>query len=229
MENLIDISGYAESYEKLCQKVAEDGEFYNVLENGFFTTYRKTGGTEVGDLLETTDVIGWYQVKAELESRVPKPNDQDVYIVGLESPFTRYKATVRGVDVKWEEDGQEVKKILKNYKNFNRTGNKPVLPEEGIFYSVGKEAPYKLYGTISTWEPVGHFISHTKLYARFLGEVACVNGLFYIHTEDGWKPIEIKEPIENYTKHTYTTKDGTKCRIREGFALGTLEFYSPRE
>lgn len=230
METLIDITGWAESYEKLCNKVAGEGEFYNVLEDGFFTTYRKTGDTEIGDTLETTDVLGWYRVKAELESSVPKPNDGDVYIVGLYPPYTRWKAEVRGVDIKWIEDGMEEKKIVKNFKNIQKTGGAKLHPEEGIYYSVGKELPYKVYGPISSWEPVGSFISHTdRLYAHAVGEVAYIKGIFYIHTEGGWVQLDFPEPIDNYGKHTYITKGGTKHRIREGFTLGTLEFYTPRE
>lgn len=230
MDRLVDISGWADSYNSLCHMDAIEGEYYNVLEDGFFTTYRKTGETELDYINEETDVIAWYQVFAELKSNVPNPNDNDVYIVGYSSPYTRYKAVVRGVDINWEEDGTEEKKILRNYKRF--TPNKSAKPElkEGIFYSVGTKAPYKVYGITSGWEPVGHIISNTKLWGKYIGEVAFVNGIFYLHTAYGvWEPIEYTEPIENYTKHNYVTKDGKKMKIREGFALGTLEFYSPRE
>ena len=229
MEPLIDITGWAESYEKLCNKVAGEGEFYNVLEDGFFTTYRKTGDTELGDTLETTDVLGWYKIKAELESNVTKPSDGDVYIVGLYAPYTRWKAEVRGIDIKWIEDGTEEKKILKNYKDIKRTGGKAIQPEEGIYYSVGKTAPYKVYGPISSWEPVGSFISQTTLYAHAIGEIAYVKGVFYLHAgPNNWVQLDFEQPIENYGKHTYVSKDGTRSKIREGFVLGTLEFYSPR-
>lgn len=229
MENLIDISGWADSYASLCNKDAMEGEFYNVLEDGFFSTYRKTGDTEIGDTNETTDVVGWYQVFAQLKSAVPKPNDGDVYIVGMASPYTRYKAIVRGVDVNWVEDGEEEKRIVRNYKRYTPRKDKQTI-REGEFFSVGNQPPYHIYGLVSEWEYVGHIISNTKLYGKFLGEVAFYNGMFYIHSAPGhWDQLNFPEPIENYTKHTYVTKDGTKCRIREGFTLGTLEFYTPKE
>ena len=230
MGNLIDITGFADSYETLCTKDATDGEFWNVLEDGFFTTYRKTGDTEVGDLLQETDVLGWFEQKAELESNVTKPNDGDIYIVGIAAPYTRWKAVVRGVDKSWEEDGEEEKKIVKNFKDVQRLGTRSRQAEEGIYYSIGKKAPYKLFGLVSHWEPVGSFISCVNAkYASGLGEVCYDHGLWFLH--DGhwsWSQIEFPEPIQNYGQHEYFTKDGTKIKIREGFALGTLEFYTPR-
>lgn len=231
METLIDITGYADSYESLCHKTAMEGEFYNVLEDGFFRTYRKTGNTEIGDLLQETDVLGWFQVKAELESNVPKPNDGDVYIVGIAEPYTRYKATVRGVDIDWKPDGEETKKIVKNFKTVNTLGTKKREPEEGIYYSVGKQAPFKLYGVVSQWECVGSFISHVnKKYASGVGEIAYYKGSYFMHIGHcEWKQLDFPEPISNYPNHVYVSDNGTKSRIREGFTLGTLEFYSPKE
>ena len=230
-DNLIDITGRADSYEKLCTKDAIEGEFWNVFEDGFFTTYRKTGDTEVGDLLQETDVLGWFQVKAELESNVTKPNDGDVYIVGLSEPYTRYKAVVRGVDKTWEEDGEEEKKIVKNFKDVQRLGTRSRTAEEGIYYSVGKKVPFKLFGLVSHWEPVGTFISNVETrYASGKGEICYDKGLWYLHTGPSeWKQITFPEPISNYTQHEYVGKDGTVSRIREGFVIGTLEFYSPRK
>lgn len=230
-DNLIDITGYTDSYETLCTKDAMEGEFWNVFEDGFFRTYRKTGETEVGDLLQETDVLGWFQVKAELESSVTKPNDGDVYIVGISGPYTRWKAIVRGVDISWEEDGEEEKKIVKNYKDVQRLGTKSRSAEEGIYYSVGKKVPFKLFGLVSHWEPVGTFISNlNSKYASGKGEICYDKGLWYLHTgeNNAWKQITFREPISNYTQHEYVGKDGTVCRIREGFTLGTLEFYTPR-
>ena len=231
MGNLIDITGYADSYETLCTKNAMEGEYWNVFEDGFFTTYRKTGETEVGDLLQETDVIGWFEQKAELESNVTKPKDGDVYIVGIMAPYTRWKAVVRGVDKSWEEDGEEEKKIVSHAKDVQRLGTKSKQPEEGIYYSVGKAVPFKLFGLVSHWEPVGSFISCVNTrYTSGVGEIAYDKGLWYLH--DGswsWKQITFQEPIANYGQHEYLTKEGTRIRIREGFTLGTLEFYTPRE
>ena len=237
MNYLVDISGYAETYEELCNKKGTfEGEFYNVLEGNPFTTYVKTGTEELNSIEKQTDVIGWYKNKAELLSNVKKPNDKDVYITGISAPYTRWKAVVRGIDINWEEDGTEELKILKNYKTkVGLLRSKPVLDIE-TFYSVGEKAPYEIYGVLPAWDAIGSFISrtgnklnefnNTKL---SVGIVAFVRGLFYIYTENGWKPIEIKEPLENYQHHTYISKDGTNVKIREGFTLGTLEFYAPRE
>ena len=231
MGTLVDITGYADSYEILCTKNALDGEFWNVFEDGFFTTYRKTGETEIGDLLQETDVLGWFEQKAELESNVTKPKDGDVYIVGITAPYTRWKAVVRGVDKTWEEDGEEEKKIVKNFKDTQRLGTKTRQPEEGIYYSVGKAVPFKVFGLVSHWEPVGSLISCVnEKYARGVGEIAYCGGKWFLHdAPEHWKQIMFTEPIENYTQHEYITKDGTITRIREGFVLGTLEFYSPRK
>ena len=233
--DLIDISGYAESYEELCNKEAIEGEFYNVLDGNPFTTYRKTGGREFNSIMEKTDVLGWYQNKAELESNVRKPNDQDVYIVGLCAPYTRWKATVRGIDVNWDEDGAEEKKIVKNYKDKLGLMRSRNQPETDIYYSIGEQTPYDIYGATAEWEPVGSFISRTgdKL-DRFNntklipGMVAFCFGIFYIYKEKGWEVIKIKEPMRNIKLHTYADKKNC-YRIREGLKLGTLEIYSPKE
>lgn len=236
MNYLVDITGYAETYEELCNKEGiYEGEFWNVLDGNPFTTYVKTAGEEFNPIGKETDILGWYKNKAELESNVKKPNDQDVYIVGISAPYTRWKATVRGIDIEWNEDGSEELKIIKNYKakiNLIRSRN---TPEDDIYYSIGEESPYEIYGKTSAWEPVGAFISrtgnklkefdNTKLCA---GMVAFIHGIFYIYTEKGWKLLEVKEPIDNVDKHTYEIND-QKFKIREGLQLGTLEFYSPRE
>ena len=236
MDYLVDITGYAETYEELCNNSkAMEGEFWNVLDGNPFTTYVKTAGEEFNPINKQTDVIGWFSHKAELESNVKKPNDQDVYLVGLYEPYTRWKATVRGVDIKWEEDGVEELKIVKNYKTKLSLTRSRNLPEEGVYYSIGEKAPYEVYGPTAAWEPVGAFISrcgnklfefsNTKL---SVGMVAFIHGLFYIFTEDGWKQLEIKEPIDNVDAHTYVIDD-KKYKIREGMHLGSLEFYAPRE
>jgi len=236
MDYLIDISGYADSYEELCNKKGTvEGEFWNVLDGNPFTTYVKTGSEELNSIEKQTDVLGWYKNTAELFSNVRKPNDQDVYITGEFAPYTRWKATVRGVDIKWDEDGSEELKIIKNYKT--KTGmmrSRPTLdPEE--FYSIGENAPFEIYGVLPAWEAIGTFISrtanklaelnNTKL---TLGTVAFIHGIFYLYTENGWKVLEIKEPIDNVDKHVYVVND-KKYKIREGMHLGTLEFYAPRE
>lgn len=236
MDYLIDISGYAETYEELCNKKdTVEGEFYNVLDGNPFTTYVKTGTEELNPIEKQTDVVGWYKNKAELLSNVKKPNDQDVYITGDIAPYTRWKATVRGVDIKWEEDGQEELKIVKLYKTKTGLLRSHYQLDPEIYYSVGENAPYEIYGVLPAWEPIGTFISRTgnKLneFANTkltVGSVAFVRGLFYIYTENGWQSLEIKEPIDNVENHTYVV-DGEKYRIREGLRLGTLEFYSPRE
>lgn len=234
--DLIDITGYAESYEELCNKEAEEGSFYNVLDGNPFTTYRKTAGREFNSIQEKTDVLGWYQNTAELHSYVKKPNDQDVYITGMIAPYTRWKATVRGVDISWAEDGTEDRKIVKNYKTeigLRRARNS--MDDDEIFYSVGEQAPFEIYGVTAEWEPQGAYISRTgKSVHEFAntgllpGMVAFCHGIFYLYTDNGWRELEIREPIENAKKHTYILGNN-KYKIREGFKLGTLEFYSPRE
>ena len=234
LDNLVDISGYAESYEDLCKKTAFVGEYFNVLNEKPFMTYRKSEQTEYGTLLETTDVHGWYENKFELESNVLKPNDEDIYITGLSEPYTRWKAVVHGIDVEWVEDGTEDKKILKQFQSQKAFARCKLIPESGIYYAIGKTAPFELYGEISSWEPVGMFISYcvntlfeiNRLSPK-IGEVAYCQGLFYIYTEDRWKPIEIIEPMENVSKHSYKYKDSV-YKIREGVKLGTLEYFSPR-
>lgn len=235
MNLLIPISGYANTYRELCTKIAEAGEFYNVIEENSFVTYMKTDSTQVGDTLETTDVICWYPNKAELESNV-KPKDGDVYITGVSEPYTRWKAEVNETEVHWEEDGLEEKKILKNYKTVQRFGIAHVEPEEGVYYTVGKEAPYKVYGVVSEWEPVGTFITYLgqdidrlkhKPEKSNPGEIALIQGMFYLYNGEEWVALDIKEPIRNVYKHTYT--DGEHIYLlREGAAAGTLEFYAPR-
>lgn len=242
MEQLIPITGYAKSYEELCNKVAMPGEYYNVIDGSPFMTYHKLDAAEIGDTLETTDVLGWYQVKAELESNV-NPNEGDVYIVGISAPYTRLKAQYVDYVMSWVEDGKEEKKIVKKYKNQAMLTRARLQPEEGIFYSVGSEAPYKVYGVVSQWEPVGVFISFVADKPEALnnipvknnpGEIAYVKGLYYLYTgekkqgNDGWTPIDIPEPIENIYKHVYKNKD-ERYKIREGVKLGTLELFSPRE
>ena len=235
MEKLIDISGYANTYAELCRKDAIPGEFYNCLEGYPFATYQKTDETEINYINETTDIIGWYENKAELESNVKKPKDNDVYIIGFAAPYTRYKAVVKDTDIKWVEDGEEEKKILKNYKTNNVFVKKQVEPEEGIYYSVGKEAPFQIYGLVSYWEECGFYISLTAKSKNSLntmraypGEFAFAEGQFWLYTSDNsWKPMEIVEPIENVSKHAYLAKDKI-YRLREGKFGGTLEWFEPR-
>lgn len=235
MEKLIDITGYAETYNDLCKMEAYPGEFYNVLEGFPFTTYRKTDETEISSLKEETDVIGWFPNFAELQSNVTKPKDNDVYIVGPDSPFTRKKAVVRGVEIHWEDDGEEEKKILRNYKSDAAIMRQKLEPEEGIYYSVGKEAPFTLYGLCSSWEACGSYISLTAKNKSNLnwmtanpGEIAFTDGLFWLYTyERSWQILNIIEPIENVSKHAYLAKDKI-YRLREGKLGGTLEWFEPR-
>lgn len=235
MEKLIDITGYAETYTDLCKMDAFPGEFYNVLEGFPFTTYRKTDETEISSLKEETDVIGWFPNIAELESNVTKPKDNDIYIVGADSPYTRKKAVVRGVEIHWEDDGEEEKKILKNYKTSTAIAKQKIEPEEGIYYSVGKEAPFELYGLCSAWEACGSYISLTAKKKSSLdrmranpGEIAFTDGLFWLYTNNGsWRMLEIIEPIENVSKHTYKSKE-KNYRLREGRQGGMLEWFEPR-
>lgn len=233
MDLLIPITGYANTYEELCTRTAEEGEFYNVLTGKPFMTYCKTGETEIGATGEETDVLGWFPNTAELESNV-KPTDGDVYIIGLSEPYTRKKAVFEKGTVRWEDDGEENKKIVKNYKTNSMLGKAHLEPEEGIYYSVGKELPFKVYGVISSWEPVGAFISHFAKDIRglnnrsiSLGEIGYIEGAYYLYTENGWEQIDIYEPMENVYKHTYI-KDGKKYRLRESPNFGNLEFFEPR-
>ena len=236
MNQLIPISGYANSYEELCTKVAVSGEFYNVLNEYPCMTYIKTDTTQIGDTLKTTDVLGWFENKAELESNA-KPNNGDIYITGMVAPYTRWKAVFEnGKLARWEEDGEEEKKIIRNFKALNRLSAAHLEPEEGIYYSLGKEAPFKLYGVVSEWEPVGTFISYLhedidKLKHRpekcNQGEIAYIQGIYYLYDGSGWVQLMIPEPIESVYKHTYVKGDH-KYKLREGFAAGTLEFFEPR-
>lgn len=235
MEKLIDITGYADTYEQLIQMDAIPGEFYNVLEGFPFATFRKTDESEIRSINQKTNVIGWFENKAELESNVTKPHDNDIYIVGIDSPYTRYKATVRGKNIEWNEDGEEEKKIIRNYKTNNVFVKHQVQPEEGIFYSVGKEAPYDLYGLTSAWDECGAYISLTAKNKTALnwmranpGEIAFTDGRFWLYTyEKRWQPIDIVEPIDNVSLHTYKMND-KKYRLREGCSAGTLEWFEPR-
>ncbi len=236
MDQLIPITGYAESYEELCNKIAEHGEYYNVLNPKPFMTYYKLESVELGDTMTTTDVIGWFKNKAELESNV-RIMEGEVYITGEYSPYTRWKAEYVDYVLTWVQDGEEEKKIVKKFKNVNWLTRSKLQPEEGIFYAVGGEVPYKVFGVVSSWEPVGSYISYVVKDINQLlhkpeksnpGEIAFLNGLYYLYTGKEWKEIEIPEPFENTGKHTYI-KDGKKYRLREGAQFGTLEFYAPRE
>lgn len=246
MEQLIPITGYAKTYEELCQKVAEPGEFYNVLEVQPFITYCKDEGIEIGDTTQTTDVIGWYKNKAELESNV-KPTEGDVYITGDYSPYTRWKAEYVNYVMTWVEDGEEEKKILRKFKNLAMLTRAKVQPEEGVYYAVGAEAPYKVYGVVSRWTPVGAFISHVvddikqlwhKTQKSNPGEIAYIKGNYYLFTGalrdhgegfEGWVQIDIPEPIENVRNHVFVVNSGEHYKLREGQYPGTLEFFKPRE
>lgn len=242
MEPLIPITGYAMSYEELCNKVAEPGEYYNVIDGSPFMTYHKLNETELGPTNETTDVLGWFHVKAELESNI-NPNEGDVYIVGISAPYTRLKAQYVNYVLTWVEDGQEEKKIIKRFKNQAMLTRSRVQPEEGIFYSVGNTAPFAVYGVVSSWEPVGVYISAVKANVEYFhndgvkhnaGEIAYVNGLYYLFTGaerdgyEGWKRIDIPEPMKNIYEHVYKEKD-KRYKIRESVKIGMLELYSPKE
>lgn len=236
MDQLIPITGCAESYKELCNKIAEPGEFYNVFDQAPFVTYRKTEGVEIGDTQMETDICGWFKNKAELESNV-RIMEGEVYITGEIAPYTRWKAEYVDYVLTWVEDGEEEKKIIKKYKNFSWLMRSKPQPEEGIFYAVGGEVPFKVYGVVSSWEPVGSFISHVVEDMKQLqhkpeksqpGEVAFMKGLFYFYNGKEWKQLEVHEPFESVGKHTYV-KDGYKYRLREGQHFGTLEFYAPRE
>ncbi len=239
MEKLIDISGYVAKEEDLTKTPASEGEFYNVLFPAPFMTYRKTSESEIGDLQETTDIIGWFENKAELDSNVRKPNNNDVYITGVSELYTRWKAVVSDNGINWIEDGESNIKVLKKYASARSLRNAYLeldLDSEN-FYSVGKTAPYALYGTKSTWECVGAILSHVgndfdKYYREGfrIGEIAFGRGLFWIYKENGWEELKIIEPFENYKKHLYKDKENDRLySIREGWKLGTLEFYTPKE
>lgn len=234
MEKLIPITGYAKTYAELCNKIAEPGDYYNVLEPKPFTTYYKLDGVEIGDTLMTTDVIGWYKNKAELESNV-KPTEGDVYITGDYEPYTRWKAQYVDYVMTWIADGEENKKIIKKYKTQKGLGSSRPVPEEGIFYAVGETAPYKVYGVVSSWEPVGSFISYvydrlasTDRMTKQPGEIALVKGLYYVWAGSKWEQIDIPEPVENVYKHVFESR-GEKYKLREGQYPGTLEFFQPKE
>ena len=236
LDQLVPITGFAKSYKELCNKVAEPGEFYNCLEGDFFLTYVKVDQAEIGDTLMTTDILGWYPTKADLESNAQR-REGDVYIVGECAPYTRWKAQYVDYVLTWVEDGEEEKKIVKKYKNQAMLTRSGAVPEEGVYYAVGGELPYKVYGVVSRWDPVGSFISHIvdtmsqlkqKPVKSNYGEVAYLHGTYYVFTENGWEQIEILEPMEHVGKHTYV-QNGNKYKLREGQAFGTLEFYSPRE
>lgn len=236
MEKLIDISGFVEKEEDLVKVDAVEGEFYNVLSPAPFRTYRKSGDTEIGNLQQETDIIAWFENKADLESNVRKPNDGDVYITGSSEPYTRWKAAVRGININWEEDGLSEIKVIRRFASERMLNSAHPEPSAEEYYSVGKSAPFALYGAKSAWECVGAFLSHcsdnfrNNLIDGFrIGEVAFGNGLFYLYTDTGWQPIKIVEPFENYQKHIYKDMHSDRTySIREGFKLGTLEFYEPK-
>ena len=236
MDLLIPITGYAKSYDELCNKTAMSGEFYNVPENGLFTTYCKTGSDEIGDTLETTDVVGWYKTKADLESNI-RPSEGECYITGDYPPYTRWKAAYINYKMTFIENGECDKKIVRNFKTLALLTKARLQPEEGVFYSLGKEMPFKIYGMVSAWEPVGSFITYVVKDMKQLinkptksqpGEVAFLNGLYYIYNGSEWERLECVEPVENVYKHTYAEGD-KKFRIREGLKMGTLEFFTPKE
>ena len=239
MERLIPITGFAETYDELCNMIAEPGEYYNVLEPKPFMTYVKLESVEIGDTMSTTDIIGWFKNKAELESNI-RPVEGEVYITGEAEPYTRWKAQYVNYVMTWVEDGEEKKRIIKRYKNQLGLNRSHPVPEEGIFYAVGEEAPYKVFGVISSWEPVGSFISkiadsvpqlsHGNQYTipDQPGDIGFVKGLYYLYDGKAWKQIDIPEPIENAQKHVFIT-NGEKYKLREGQHPGTLEFYQPKE
>ena len=237
MEQLIPITGYAETYKELCNKIAMPGEYYNVLDPKPFMTYVKLEGVEIGDTLDTTDILGWFPNKAELESNI-RPSEGEVYITGEYSPYTRWKAQYVDYIMTWVEDGEEEKKIVKRYKTLAvLSRSKEAQPEEGVFYAVGKEVPFAVYGVVSSWEPVGAYLSYVAKDMKQLinkpsksqpGEIAFLDGLYYLYDGNGWNQIDIPEPIGNVNKHVYIANDEA-YKLREGQHPGTLEFYQPRE
>lgn len=242
MEQLIPITGYANTYKELCNKIAMPGEYYNVLEEKPFVTYYKEDSVEIGDTMQTTDVIGWYLNKAELESNV-RPMEGEVYITGSSAPYTRWKAQYVNYVMTFVEDGEEEKKILRKFKTLAMLTRAKVQPEEDVYYAVGHEAPYKVYGVVSSWTPVGSFISYIvddihQLYNKPSksnpGEIAYMKGNYYLFKgkmadkEEGWVRIDIPEPMENIYSHVFYAKDGEQYKLREGQYGGTLEFYQPR-
>lgn len=237
MNKLIDISGCVEREEDLMNIQAVPGEFYNVLNPAPFLTFRKTEDSDLADLQLETDIIGWFENKAELLSNVPSPNIGDVYITGSSAPFTRWKANILNTETEWFEDGESDIKILKKFLSPKLIAKSQPELDPDIYYSVGKAAPYKVFGTISSWECIGMYISHygedfqKNYYEGFrIGEVAYSNGMFYLYSKDGWNEIKIIEPFENFKKHIYKDHyNDRKYSIREGFKLGTLEFFEPKE
>ena len=237
MEKLIDISGFVEKENDLLNIEAYEGEFYNVLSPEPFTTYRKTSELEIKNLQKTTDIIGWFENKAELESNVQKPNDKDIYITGSFAPYTRWKAKIFKDELTWEEDGESDIKIIRRFASERMLDAAKLEPEENNYYSVGKTAPFELYGAAPYWECIGMYISHIGDNFREFkrngfkeGETAFNNGIFYIYKNNVWTPIKIIEPFENYRKHIYRDNQNDRnIAIREGFKLGTLEFFEPKE
>lgn len=238
MEKLIDISGYVNTEEDLLETNAYEGEFYNVLTPIPFTTYRKTDEKIISDLHATTDIIGWFENKAELESNIRKPNDKDIYITGSSAPYTRWKAHVFKNEITWNEDGESDKKIIRKFASVQMLNLAKLEPEEDNFYSVGKEAPFKLYGSTPYWENVGMYISHYgdnfqnfRMNGFKIGEIGYNNGLFYLYNNDKeWTELKVIEPLENYKKHIYKNPGNDRLiSIREGWKLGTLEFFEPKE
>ena len=237
MEKLIDISGFVEKEEDLLFIDAYEGEFYNVLSPKPFTTYRKTGDLEIKYLQKTTDIIGWFENKAELESNIKNPNDKDIYITGIIAPYTRWKARIFKNELTWEENGESDIKIIRRFASPQMLALAKLEPEEENYYSVGKTAPFQLYGAAPYWECIGMYISHIGDNFREFkrngfkdGETAYNQGLFYIYNNHEWKEIRIIEPFENYKKHIYKDlQNDRNIAIREGFKLGTLEFFEPKE
>ena len=236
MEKLIEISGYVENKDDLVRIHADEGTYYNIL-YPTLATYRKTSQIEIGDLLTTTDILGWFETKAELESYVTKPNQGDVYVTGTEAPYTRWKASV-GTESTWYEDGQSEYKIVKKYPYEKTLLNCNYTPDPEECYAIGRNAPFELYGAKPSWERVGLVISHCgKDFQRNynfgfkIGELGFEDGLFYLYTKKGWINLKIIEPFTNYMKHIFRDKFKTErlYAIREGVKLGTLEFYEPKE
>ena len=238
MEKLIKISGFVNSEIDLLKIDADEGDYYNVLSPAPFMTYKKTNDPEICNLMQTTDIIGWFENFAELESYITKPNYGDIYITDDTAPFTRWKCNINTEGkYEWIEDGKSDIKILRKFTSEKLLNNANLIPEPELFYSVGKKAPYNLYGTVKSWEPVGMYISligdnFQKIqYLGFsIGEIAFIDGLLWLFTKDGWKELDYIEPLENYKKHIYHEKKSNRIyKIREGFKLGTLEFFTPKE
>lgn len=231
MERLFEINGWAETEADLQKYNPKNGEtvIINVVGEPF-DTYMICGDDDMGDLGLETDIIKNYSELAEVKSIV-KPKDGDVYTVGDSAPYSRYKAFVRGEKVEWEANGQTdlfVKGHAGNKGVFSRQNNEV---EDGVYYSVGSQAPFKLFGKISTWNKIGRYITgdwNVHNANPQVGEVWDFNGTLKLKTEDGWRTLNKKLPLKNIFTMDFE-KNGDTIRLREGMELGTYEFYVVKE